>query len=308
MADHVERFLDYCTRDRALATKTIRAYRSDLQDAQRHAPHGRLARTKSSQLDEYFSALQARGAALSTMRRRKASLSLFFKWLKTSGLARSVPIVSFRPTGGGRRRLPRALTRSEYEGLLQAAERATRRGRGLPTRLALRDRVIVEVLASTGVRAEELSRLDIAHFDADLTRVRVQGKGNRERLITVSSDDVRRLLSAYLRVSGKTSSDATPLLTNPAGGRLSTQTIRAVVARAAERAGISRRVTPHMLRHTFATLLIENGADLRAVQEILGHANIRTTEIYVWVSSARQEAVLLRFNPRNHYAARTAKP
>jgi integrase/recombinase XerD len=270
-------------------------------------PHGRLVRTKSSHIDAYFSGLQARGAALSTMRRRKASLSLFFKWLKTSGLARTVPIVSFRPTGGGRRRLPRALIRSEYEGLLQAAERATHRGQSPPARLALRNRVIVEVLASTGVRAEELSRIDIKDLDADLTRIRVQGKGNRERLITISSDDVRRLLGAHLRASAKSSSDSTPLLTNPAGGRLSTQTIRAVVACAAERAGISRRVTPHMLRHTFATLLIENGADLRAVQEILGHANIRTTEIYVWVSSARQEAVLVRFNPRNHYAARVVK-
>lgn len=307
MADHVERFLEYCTRDRALASKTIRAYRSDLQNAQRQMPRGRLVRTKSSHIDAYFSGLQARGAALSTMRRRKASLTLFFKWLKTSGRARSVPVVSFRPTGGGRRRLPRALTRSEYEGLLQAAERATRRKQGPDRRLALRNRVIVEVLASTGVRAEELSRLDTADLDADLTGLRVQGKGNRERLITLSSDDVRRLLGAHLRASGKSSSVSTPLLTNQAGGRLSTQTIRAVVARAAERAGISRRVTPHMLRHTFATLLIENGADLRAVQEILGHANIRTTEIYVWVSSARQEAVLARFNPRNHYAARASK-
>ncbi|MFA5862143.1 MAG: tyrosine-type recombinase/integrase [Candidatus Thermoplasmatota archaeon] len=299
MSDIIERFLADIARDRAVVEKTVSAYRADLQDARRFAPRGRMDKLKPGHLDAYFLSLSQRGAAISTMRRRRASMSVFLKWLVATGRVRKAPAIAFRPSMAGRRRLPRVLTRHEFASLVRASHLISHTH---PHASLLRDHVIIELLASTGLRSIEITRLQFADLDDELTRIRVHGKGDRERIIPLSSEDVRRALRAHVKERKARAPTSQDLFVNPSGGRLSTQSIRIAVARAARVAGVTRRITPHMLRHTFATLLVENGADLRAVQEILGHASLRTTEMYVWVSQTRKAAVLEQFNPRNQLA------
>ena len=296
MSDPIAQFLRERLAERALSPKTVAAYGCDLRDFAGFFPR-RLPLVKEADLRAYFLRLQARGFSVATLKRRRVTLRLFLAWMRKKGLLRTLPAVPFHPTGG-RRRLPRTVTREEYEALLRGAARladALSDGEGFAT--GLRDRAIVEVLCSTGMRAEEVVRLDVA--DAHQGVLHVRGKGGRERLLPLSSKETRRALDAHLEARAEAWSGASALFLNRGGRRLSTQGVRHAVKAAAERAGLARRVTPHMLRHTFATLLVENGADLRAVQEILGHASLRTTELYVWVSNDRRNAVLMQYSPRN---------
>ena len=299
MSDHITRFLRARRAERALSPKTLSAYGSDLRDFA--AFHPRLAQVKEPHLRSYFHALQERGLSTATLKRRRVALRLFLAWLRHEKVIRSLPNVPFKPPTG-RRRLPRTLARTEYEALLRAAHQRVQEAHpNVATKgTRVRDRAILEVLCATGMRAEEVVRLDLPDLREGTLHVR--GKGGRERILPLSSPETRHALDAHQESRIRAPAEANALFVNRAGRRLSTQGVRLAVRAAAQRANLARHVTPHMLRHTFATLLVENGADLRAVQEILGHTSLRTTELYVWVSNERRGAVLAACRPRNQVA------
>ena len=219
--------------------------------------------------------------AHATVARRLAALRSLFKYCQREGLASSNPAKAVRTPRGGRK-LPHYLTGDQIDSLLSAPPANERAG--------LRDRAILETLYSGGLRVSELTALDAAHWDRAGGVVRVYGKGRKERFAPIGSH-AATALTRWLdvrQVSPKAKPDEQDaLFLNRFGRRLSTRSIGRMLEKYIAQAGLSKLTTPHTLRHSFATHLLDGGADLRSVQEMLGHASLTTTQIYTHVSTKR---------------------
>lgn len=257
---------------------TLRAYASDLKDYGRFLAARRLCDRQGETVLAYASHLSAeRGAAPRTLRRRMACLRGFYKDLVRSGAIECSPFRDLDMQLPRARQLPRTLTRAETGRLVSRARRRCEgpgalSGKAFPAALLL--------LVSTGLRVGELVKLRPSDFDPDQGGLNVLGKGRRERRVFVVDAGLRRLIA---RLAGR--SGATSLLA-PDGRAWSTEAVRRALRRFAEEAGVERRVTPHMLRHSCATLLLEDGVDLRVLQRLLGHENIATTALYAHVGDS----------------------
>ena len=290
-------FLAYLEFERGLSRNTLEAYRSDLLQL------GRFLRERSR------SAVTATGADLSaflthlatadgrppasaaTIHRKTACLRSFYRHLRREGVRDSDPTAGLTgPRRGGR--LPQVLTRDEVTSLL-------RQPRGTKP-AALRDRALLEVMYACGLRASEVIGLDLADVDLDEGVVRARGKGSKERVVPIGARAVEAV-RAYLargrpelvgaRVEPR-------LFVNVRGGSLTRQGLYKIVQRHAAMAGLADRMSPHTLRHTFATHLLAGGCDLRSVQEMLGHADVATTQLYTHLTSDRLKEVYFRAHPR----------
>jgi len=219
----------------------------------------------------------------------------FHKFCVSDGLARSDPAAGVRPPTPARR-LPKALPLADVESILDAAGSAG-------TTLALRDRALLEVLYGTGARISEAVGLDVDDLDRVESTVVLRGKGGKERLVPIGSYAVAAVEAYLTRARPElatvgTSERAGALFLNARGGRLSRQSAWTVLVKAADRAGVTRDVSPHTLRHSFATHLLEGGADVRVVQELLGHASVTTTQIYTLVTVDNLREVFAVAHPR----------
>lgn len=287
--------------ERGLADNTLKSYRRDLR---RYVSH--LAAQGVDDVDHVTEA--AVGGFLMSLRegdaehqplsagsagRTVVAVRGFHKFAVREGLARHDPAAGVRPPASARR-LPKALPLSDIEAILDAA--------GAPgTSLALRDRALLEVLYGTGARISEAVGLDLDDLDLDEGTVLLRGKGGKERMVPVGSY-ARQAVEAYV-VRGRPELSAvgraTPaLFLNARGGRLSRQSAWTVLVKAADRAGVHAEVSPHTLRHSFATHLLDGGADVRVVQELLGHASVTTTQVYTLVTVDSLREVYATAHPR----------
>jgi integrase/recombinase XerD len=312
----IDEYLTYLHVERGLAPATVRAYRADLRDFE--ASRG-VARGWATSPDVAIGYLAARtrrgrrgdpGLAPSSLRRRAAALKGFYRFAYGEGLIR-VDVAAHVDLPRPSRLLPETLTVAETERLLEAAGGDAETGdadAGADPRAAahaLRDRAILELLYAAGLRISEAVGLDREDLSMDGAFVRVIGKGDKERLVPVGDvaldwltrwiDGPRAGLLALGHVAPERGG---PLFLGDRGGRLARQQAWAAVKRAAARAGLADRVSPHTLRHSFATHLLEGGADLRIVQELLGHASISTTQLYTHLTGERIRDVYSRAHPR----------
>lgn len=279
---------------RGASAHTLRAYSSDLEELILHLEVRELEQPSDvtpRDLRSFLVALDERGLARSSVQRKMSSVRSFFQHLLRKGIIATHPATGLRAMRRPRR-LPTALEEGEIEALLGAPDRTTTRGR--------RDAALLETMYSAGTRAAETVGLD--RMDLDLARgiARVRGKGRKERLAPIGSHAVQAI-EEYLADADRprpAATAASAVFLNPRGGRLTTRTLGRVVEDAALAAGLRRRVTPHTLRHSFATHLLDRGADLRAVQELLGHAHLVTTQIYTHVSIEHLRAVYEKAHPR----------
>ncbi len=297
----VRTYLDHLGVERGLAANTLTSYRRDLG---RYLDHLAAAGVEDLDAvtegtvtdflvrlregDEDHPPLSATSAA-----RTVVAVRGFHRFAVRDGLARTDPAAAVKPPAATKR-LPKALPLADIEAILEAA--------GSPgTVLALRDRALLEVLYGTGARISEAVGLDVDDVDLVDGTVLLRGKGGKERLVPVGSY-AREAVSAYL-VRGRTellgAGAGTPaVFLNARGGRLSRQSAWAVLTRAAERAGVGGAVSPHTLRHSFATHLLDGGADVRVVQELLGHASVTTTQVYTLVTVDNLREVFATAHPR----------
>ena len=271
------------------APRTVDAYRRDLAHFATWlgSPPGRA---DLEDLEHYLADLRAHGLAPATIARRTAALRAFFRHLAMLGERGDNPAAELelpRRT----RRLPRTLSPGEAERLVEAANGTSPR--------ALRDRALVELLYGAGLRVSEAVELERAAVDLENRLVRALGKGSKERLVPIgreAADALRRYLSRgrpFLDVRRRPE-----LFLNARGGALTRAGAFFVLRRLAEKAGLEPgRVHPHLLRHSFATHLLEGGADLRSVQEMLGHADLSTTELYTHVSDRRRRELYFQAHP-----------
>ena len=290
----LERFLIYLRVSRNASPYTVKNYRNDIAQflayCQARGVHS-LQEVDRSLLRGYLAELDAAGYVKASIARRVAELRSFGDFLMREGVLERNP---FRKVGAPRipQRLPRYLTVTELDRLLAAPDTSTPRG--------LRDRAIIEVLYAAGIRVSELVSLDVRDVDLAQAQVRVMGKGSKERIGLLGRPAVHAV-RAYLRAGRPTLMKKQPtdaLWLNHRGGRLTVRGVALVLSQAGKQAGIQTPVSPHILRHTFATHLLDGGADLRVVQELLGHANLVTTQIYTHVSQSRAREVYLRAHPR----------
>jgi len=259
---------------RQLSVHTLRAYRRDLH--QLAASVGNDPQSLSSaRLRLHIAELSKRGLNPSTIARQLSSIRSFFNWLEESGRAKSNPASSLR-SPKRQRRLPRYLEEDEVDSLLAAPDQQL-------DSEGLRDRALLEVLYSTGCRASELVGLNETDLDLSRGLVLLRGKGRKERYGMLGKP-AQSAVKDYLTSKSIRQLDRQALFLNHRGGRLSDRSLRRVLHRCLLKAGITRSCTPHTLRHSFATHLMRRGADLRTVQELLGHASLGSTQIYTHVS------------------------
>jgi integrase/recombinase XerD len=269
--------------------RTLAAYRHDLASlaAWLEKP---VAKATLEELERYLAELRAQGLAASTIARRAAAIRSFFRHQVLLGRVKENPAAGLR-LPRRRRQLPRTLSPGEAERLLEAAVGTTPR--------ALRDRALAELLYGAGLRVSEAVGLERGGVDLEHRVVRALGKGDRERIVPIgreAADALRRYLAR-----GRPHLDRRhrpELFLNAQGGPLTRAGAFLILRRLAERAGLEPdRVHPHLLRHSFATHLLEGGADLRSVQEMLGHADLSTTELYTHVSDRRRREAYFAAHP-----------
>ena len=299
MKQAVDQFLNYTTVERGLSPNTIAAYRNDLTQfvdflQSRDSSllgNGSWKRIDTEALTAYVLDLHERGYSDKTKTRKVASTKALFGFLLEEGVIDNNPMEDFASPGVGES-LPETLSVEEVEALLSAE--------GAATPMSIRDRAIIEVMYATGVRVSELVSLDIDDVDIDESFVRCMGKGSKERIIPVH-DEAVEAVKEYLE-------DGRPSLAGPAagralfvsrkGGRLTRQALWLILKGRAQSAGIERKITPHTLRHSFATHLLIGGAPLRHVQELLGHASITTTQVYTHLTSEHVRTQYESSHPR----------
>jgi len=295
---HVLDFLAYLEFERGLSRNTLEAYRSDLLQFGHHlrrsgtdaldAGHAELA----GFLDALAAGTEDRPAARpATLQRKAACLRSFYRHLRREGVISHDPTADLRAPRKSQK-LPKVLSRGDVDKLLRAPK-GTEPG-------ALRDRALLELMYACGLRASEAIALEVGDIDLQAGVLRARGKGSKERLVPVGREAISAV-RAYLHQGRSVltaTSDARELFVNRRGTGLTRQGLYKIVQRHARAVGLEDRMSPHTLRHTFATHLLAGGCDLRAVQEMLGHADVATTQIYTHLSAERLKDVYFSAHPR----------
>ena len=297
MHSAITQFLRFLSVERNAADLTIKSYREDLASLAGYLTEA-SGRTPSPaeitplDLRGYVSALHEAGYAKTSVARRLASLRTFYKFAQREGLADSNPAKPLRNPRRDRK-LPHFLSTDEVGKLLVAPPATTPMG--------LRDRAILETMYSAGLRVSEAVGMNDGDIDLAEGLVRIRGKGRRERLAPLGSFALKSL-TRWQRVRRLSSKEPAgplaPVFTNKFGRRLTTRSVHRMLLKYLKLTGLDLRTTPHTLRHSFATHLLDRGADIRSVQELLGHKSLVTTQIYTHVSTAGLRAVYEKAHPR----------
>jgi integrase/recombinase XerD len=295
---HVLEFLAYLEFERGLSRNTLEAYRSDLLQLGAYLDRHRVDLAEATHaelagfLDELAAGSDDRPAvSAATLQRKVACLRSFYRHLRRENLLDHDPTADLRAPRKSQK-LPHVLTRSEIARLLGAP-------RGTDPAM-LRDRALLEVMYACGLRASEATGLEVGDVDLRHGILRARGKGSKERLVPVGREAVSavRVYVERGRPALVGLRDEPKLFVNQRGGELSRQGLYKIVQRHARAVGLDGKMSPHTLRHTFATHLLAGGCDLRAVQEMLGHADIATTQIYTHLSAERLKDVYFKAHPR----------
>ncbi|HZU24110.1 MAG TPA: site-specific tyrosine recombinase XerD [Bryobacteraceae bacterium] len=282
-------FLSFCRVEKRLAANTISAYSADLEGFTRWA--GESAEVTPELLRAWVDSLYGSGLAVRSIARHITTLRNFYAFLLQEGAVDSDPTAALTLPGQWQT-IPKFMNREEMERLLAAPDPATA--------LGLRDRAMIEFLYATGLRVSELCRLHLTDIEASHGIVRVTGKGNKQRLVPVGRVALQAV-EAWLKdgrgalLKGRMSPY---LFVTARGSCLSRKSFWKLLGAYGRKAGIARELTPHVIRHSFATHLLEGGADLRSVQTMLGHADISTTQIYTHVMRSRLRSTIDQHHPR----------
>ena len=299
MQEHIARFLHRLEHEKQFSVHSLRAYASDLKQFSEFAhasaePGGSFRGPGSVDallLRRYLAELRRQDYARTTIARKLAALRSFYRFLCREGLVETNPVVAVR-TPKLPRRLPHVLTTDEVKQLLDAPDTTTEAGK--------RDQAIVETLYSTGLRSGELVRLNVQDVDFLSGVMRTMGKRRKERIAPLGSyaaAAIEDYLFARGISPGRARSREVPLFLNRFGKRLTGRSVQRILDKYILQVGLDGKTSPHTLRHSFATHLLENGADLRAVQELLGHSNLSTTQVYTHLTTEHLKKVYERAHP-----------
>lgn len=290
--EKVKQYLEFCKFRKELDEKTLKAYRIDLE--QYFAFVG-CDEPKKDQIENFITELH-KMYKQKTVKRKIASVKAFYNYLEEEELMEQSPFhkikVKFKETIV----LPRIIPRGEIEQLLNYMYSC----RNTNNKRWLRDIAVVEVFFATGARVYEISNIKADSVDLDTGLIRFMGKGGKERYVQIGDYNIINLLKRYYKVNQEAINACGFFFVNQREGRFTEQSIRLMLKKYTKLAGITRNITPHMFRHSFATYLIEEGVDVSCVQQILGHSSINTTQIYIHIAAKKQAEILRDMHPRKH--------
>jgi integrase/recombinase XerC len=294
MEHDINRFIDHITCQRNLSAYTVRAYRRDVEDLLSFLKEEGiedLENTCYKTIRKYVSHLSKKGLSKSTISRHISSIRTFFTYLKREGLITQNPVLLVVLPKKDKT-LPKIFSRDETEGMLDIPDTSTMRG--------LRDLAILEIMYAAGLRVSEVVGLDIRDLDLKEGEARVIGKGDKERVVFLT-DIAVKTLRHYLDAARPClvrEHETEALFLNKDGHRLSVRSVQMMLDKIGLKAGVKGRSSPHMMRHSFATHMLEEGADLRTIQELLGHEDLSTTQVYTHLESTRLKQIHRKAHPR----------
>ncbi len=291
VCDAQRQYMRWLRATKDLSPHTLRAYEGDVLAFERHLGRNAPVRCIApDRLVSFVERLRNAGLSVPSIRRRVAAVRGFCRWLLARQLLDQDPLIGLTLPAGRRRALPRVIPAHELDRLFRHLQRAACLGEQ-PQPAAVRARphqcttlLGVSLMLTTGVRVHEVVGITCSDLDLQALSVRILGKGRRERQVFLPNTWLVSLTRTYLRVRGELGISHAQLLFNASYDPLTTQAMRSRLGKAADAAGLNLRITPHMLRHTAATQLIEAGVDIRYIQRLLGHASLTTTELYTHVS------------------------
>ena len=293
----IRQTIDFLRLERGLSQNTVLAYGRDLRQFAQALGSKQPADVTRADIQDHLMSLRDKRLAPSSVGRKLVAIKVFFRFLLSQNLIKNDPsgiIESPRLMKG----LPDVLNVEEVGRLLAAA--LDEKSKKAPKKKALRDRALLELLYASGLRVSEASSLKLTDLNQEAGFLRCVGKGGKERVVPVGRHALK-WIGRYLaeaRAGFKPKPDARQIFLNRSGQALSRVSIWSIIKQNTREAGIKKQITPHTLRHSFATHLLEGGADLRVVQELLGHASIATTQIYTHVDRARLKSIHAKFHPR----------
>lgn len=290
----VEQFLDYLSIERGLSQNTIKSYKQDLAKFIGYLDSRGIKNVKNVKrlnISKYLYFLKDKELSSSSISHNLVAIKVFFRFLITERLL-AEDVASVLESPRLTRCLPEVLNMSEVTKMLEAPDNRNMMGQ--------RDKAALELMYATGMRVTELSTLTLENVNLDMGFIRCMGKGGKERIIPIGKE-AKNAVSRYLakaraKLSGR--SQDKHLFLSRLGKKISRQSFWKMLKKYARLAGIKRNITPHTLRHSFATHLLEKGADLRSVQEMLGHADISTTQLYTHIDKTRLKGIHKKFHPR----------
>jgi integrase/recombinase XerD len=313
VTDIIHQYLRHCRVEKNLSSHSLRAYEVDLREFSGFIGAIKCEDIKKENLQAFQVFLKERSLKGSTIKRRIACLRAMFRWLEDEERIEINPFHKYRFKYKAPIDLPKTLTRSEMAMILAVLHRdigimdrkpsahvvnriaATSRGFNAITAM-----ICIEMLYATAIRVGELCSVRLADVDTVGGRLLIRGKGSRQRMVFIVDRSFRQFIAKYIENSGKRRFENENLLTDGKGEIINTQRVRSWIKKTAERANVGRKVTPHMIRHTAATHLLEDGLDLRFVQKLLGHQSISTTQIYTHVSDKNLMEALFKIQPRRN--------
>lgn len=294
----IAQYLRDCQYQKGLDSKTIKAYRIDLTQFSKFMDKNSCDLTREG-LMEYITQLHQQYKP-KTIKRKVASVKAFCNYLGYEGFINENPFSRLHLKLSPPLILPRTIPLSTIEAILASAYRVQKETTSLPRLHAtLRDIAVLELLFATGVRVSELCALQWQDVRLDEGEIKIFGKGAKERYVQIANTDVLAALQCYTDIFKKDMETAGTFFVNRRHKPLSDQSVRSIVKKYSKLAGVENQITPHMFRHSFATLLLEEGVDIRYIQRLLGHSSIVTTQIYTHVTGKKQRDILSEKHPRN---------
>lgn len=296
LQEKVKPYLEYCTYRKELDTKTIKAYRIDLTQ---FFSYVQSAEPEKETIEQYITELHKKYKQ-KTIKRKIASIKAFYSYLEEEELVEQNPFRKIKVKFKETIILPRIIPREEIKQLLNYIYVSLSSLSGIQYKHTLRDAAVIEVFFATGARVYEISNIRAESINLNSGLIRIMGKGRKERYIQISNTAVLDILIKYYEENEPEIKKSGYFFINNRGNRYTEQSIRLMLKKYTLKAGIQRKITPHMFRHSFATYLIEEGVDVSCVQQILGHSSIKTTQIYIHVAAKKQADILRELHPRNN--------
>ena len=298
-SEMTEKYFNYCIGRKNLDKKTIKSYRIDLRQYKEFVNSNNLIWYDKGSIERCIDILHSKYKPKS-VKRKIASLKAFFRYLEMEEILEINPFHKIQIKYKEPFILPKTIPINHIEAIINYAyEQYKKATSDYGKKVALRNILILELLFATGMRISELCSLKTEQIDFHDYIIRIYGKGSRERLIQICNANVRRLIDKYITIIEPEEHDY--FFINRLQNRLSEQSVRYMISDYAEHAQISQHITPHMFRHSFATLLLEEDVDIRYIQQMLGHSSITTTQIYTHTSINKQRAILTTKHPRNKF-------
>lgn len=290
----VSAYLEYCKYRKELDEKTLKAYRIDLKQ---YFEFINCQSPKREEIELYITDLHKKYKQ-KTVKRKLASIKAFYNYLEEEEIIKETPFRKIKVKFKESTILPRIIPREEIECLLNYMYAYSKMLHKDAYRYWLRDIIVVEILFATGARVYEISNIRADCISLHSGLIRIMGKGGKERHVQLTEPSVLKLLRRYYDANKEMIKKSGFFFVNMRGSRFTEQSMRLMIKKYSNLAGIERKITPHMFRHSFATYMIEEGVDISCVQQILGHSSIKTTQIYIHVAARIQAEILEKMHPR----------